>query len=155
GTRPAPTLPDQAAKGERPLHSAGVLDQDVQIVQAMDLSGPSPVRTPPEVTQQALTAELLHVPGFLFVTDYPGGPSGEAPPPGTWTQETNLAPSTIGTMMLLSDGRVMAQGGGVTKAWYQLRPDANGSYVNGTWAPLASMGLQRPYFASNTLTHGT
>ena len=57
-------------------------------------------------------------------------------------------------MMLLSNGHVMAQGGGITKAWYQLTPDIQGSYSTGTWSSLASMGLQRLYFGSNILNDG-
>jgi hypothetical protein len=70
---------------------------------------------------------------------------------GTWTQMTNLPPTGLGTMMLLSDGRVMAQGGGVTSSWFQLLPSAAGSYASGTWSSLASMGTQRLYFGSNVL----
>ena len=73
---------------------------------------------------------------------------------GTWTQMTNLPPTGLGTMMLLSDGRVMAQGGGTTNSWFQLVPNASGSYANGTWSSLASMGTQRLYFGSNVLPSG-
>lgn len=73
---------------------------------------------------------------------------------GTWSQLVNSDPAGTGTMMLLSDGRVMVQGGGVTNAWEALKPDATGSYVNGTFSPLASMHLQRLYFASNVLPTG-
>jgi hypothetical protein len=75
---------------------------------------------------------------------------------GTWTQLTNLVPSDTGTgtMMLLSDGTVMVQGGGVAKTWYQLTSDASGSYVNGTWSQLPSMGLEREFYASNVLPDG-
>jgi hypothetical protein len=75
-----------------------------------------------------------------------------------WTSFT--APEPIGTMLLLSDGTVMAQGGlgtnndGVSKVWYKLTPDSTGSYVNGTWTTLASMSTERLYFASNVLTDG-
>ena len=72
---------------------------------------------------------------------------------GTWTQVTD-APSSIGTMMLLPNGRVMAQRAGTTSNWYQLAPNSTGSYVNGTWSPLASMGLERLYFGSNVLSSG-
>ena len=72
----------------------------------------------------------------------------------TWTPLTNLAPTGAGVMMLLTDGRVMMQGGGVTKAWSQLTPSATGSYINGTWSALDSMGLERLYFASNVLPSG-
>ncbi len=71
---------------------------------------------------------------------------------GTWTQMTNLPPTGLGTMMLLSDGRVMAQGGGAS--WYQLVPNASGSYASGTWSSLASMSTQRLYFGSNILPSG-
>jgi hypothetical protein len=61
-------------------------------------------------------------------------------------------------MLLLSDGTVMVQGGGnpttVTKTWYQLSPDSSGSYVNGTWTQLPSMGLEREWYASNVLRDG-
>ncbi len=75
----------------------------------------------------------------------------------TFTPLTNLAPASsggIGTMMLLTDGTVMAQGGGVANTWYKLTPDASGSYVSGTWSSLASMSTQRLYFGSNVLPSG-
>jgi hypothetical protein len=77
-------------------------------------------------------------------------------PAGTWTKLSNLAPSPdgIGTMMLLSDGTVMGEGGGVDKTWYKLTPDSTGSYVSGTWATRASMSVQRLYFGSNVLPDG-
>lgn len=74
-------------------------------------------------------------------------------PAGTWTQLTNLAPAGIGTMMLLSDGTVMAQEGG-TEKWDKLTPNAFGSYVNGTWSSLAPMSTQRLYYGSNILPDG-
>jgi hypothetical protein len=85
---------------------------------------------------------------------------------GTWTPLTHPAPSNISTMMLLSDGTVMAQAGGTlpvpplvasggtTSDWYRLAPDSSGSYVNGTWSRLASMRLPRLYYASNMLPDG-
>src|SRR5262249_40980736 len=59
--------------------------------------------------------------------------------------------------MLLSDGTVMIQGGGgafASKNWYKLTPDASGSYINGTFSPRASMGLERLAFPSNVLPDG-
>src|SRR5262249_54463798 len=41
-----------------------------------------------------------------------------------------------------------------SKNWYQLTPDATGSYLNGTWSTLASMSTQRLYFPSNVLPSG-
>ena len=46
GMAPGANLPEQADNGERLLHSAGVLDEDVHIVEAMDLSGNFLVQTP-------------------------------------------------------------------------------------------------------------
>lgn len=80
-------------------------------------------------------------------------------PTGTWSNLANLAPDSdgIASMLLLPDGTVMAQGVGpnqVSKSWYRLTPDANGSYVNGSWSQLADMGLERLYTASNVLQDG-
>jgi hypothetical protein len=77
--------------------------------------------------------------------------------PASWTALAHAAPSSLGTMMLLSDGTVMANGGGsagCSTSWYRLTPDAYGSYVNGTWSTLAPMSLGRLYYASNVLQDG-
>jgi hypothetical protein len=71
-----------------------------------------------------------------------------------WTALTNPAPNAVGTMMLLTNGTVMAQEAGVTNTWYLLTPDSSGSYVNGTWSTLAPMGTQRLYFGSNVMQNG-
>jgi hypothetical protein len=76
---------------------------------------------------------------------------------GSWTGLTNLAPDNIGTMMLLSDGTVMAQNAGAAanqNRWYRLTPSSSGSYINGTWSTLASMSTQRLYYGSNILQDG-
>jgi len=74
--------------------------------------------------------------------------------PTGWTPLTNLPPTTgIGTMMLLSDGTVMAEGGD-NQTWYQLKPNNAGSYDNGTWSTLAAMSTARLYFGSNILPSG-
>src|SRR5262249_27630260 len=69
---------------------------------------------------------------------------------GTWSALNNLAPEAIGTMMLLTDGTVMGQGGGeglsITSHWFKLTPDGTGSYQNGTWSSLASMAFTRLYY---------
>src|SRR5262249_33220367 len=75
-------------------------------------------------------------------------------PAGTWMPLVNHAPEAIGTMMLLPDGTVMAEGNGQTNHWYKLAPDSSGSYANGTWTARASMRATRLYFASNVLTDG-
>jgi hypothetical protein len=78
---------------------------------------------------------------------------------GTWTALTNLAPGPIGTMILLSDGTVMAQNGDLNtpanrNQWYRLTPTSSGSYASGTWSNLASMSLPRLYYGSNVLPDG-
>jgi hypothetical protein len=75
---------------------------------------------------------------------------------GTWTTLTNNVPGGdgAGLMMLLSDGTVMAHGGGATNKWYKLTPDSTGNYVNGTWSPMGNMNANRLYFGSNVLPSG-
>jgi len=78
---------------------------------------------------------------------------------GTWAEMTNLPPQAIETMILLSDGQVMAQGANlsgsqVSKQWYALTPSSTGSYAAGTWSSLASMGTARLYFPSEVLPSG-
>ena len=73
---------------------------------------------------------------------------------GTWSGLAHVAPSTIGTMELLSDGTVIAQDASNSKSWYKLTPDASGSYVNGTWSSIASMNVARLYYATNVLPDG-
>jgi hypothetical protein len=72
---------------------------------------------------------------------------------GTWTPLANLAPDSVGLMLLLSDGTVMCQQYSDTN-WYRLTPDTNGSYVNGTWTTNAPMHDSRLYFASQVLRDG-
>jgi hypothetical protein len=71
---------------------------------------------------------------------------------GTWTPLVNSAPAEVNTMLLLSDGTVMAADGG--NGWYRLTPDSSGSYVNGTWSTLPPMNFTRLYFSSDVLTNG-
>jgi hypothetical protein len=79
--------------------------------------------------------------------------------PGTWAALNNLAPTQIGTMHLMTDGTVIAQGdlpgvNSITNLWYKLTPDSSGSYQNGSWSQLASMHFTRLYFGSNVLPSG-
>jgi hypothetical protein len=76
---------------------------------------------------------------------------------GSWTGLTNLAPDSIGTMMLLSDGTVMAQSAGAAanqNHWFRLTPSSSNSFSDGTWSTLASMSTQRLYYGSNILQDG-
>ena len=70
------------------------------------------------------------------------------PDASPWTALANTAPDSISTMLLLTDGTVMAQGYGGTHEgdsahWYKLTPDNTGSYVNGTWTTLTDMHHSR------------
>ena len=58
-----------------------------------------------------------------------------------------------GTMILLTDGRIMVQEEG-TAHWHALSPDAHGSYLNGTWSTLHDMSGFRRYYASAVLNNG-
>ena len=76
---------------------------------------------------------------------------------GSWRELANPAPAQIGTMLLLSDGTVMAQGGGgrqVSNSWYGLMPNTKGSYTDGVWTTLASMHTARLFYASDVLPNG-
>jgi hypothetical protein len=75
-------------------------------------------------------------------------------PHGTWTPILSPASAGTGTMILLSDGSVMVQAGGIPNAWYRYAPDSYGDYATGTWSQLASMSTPRLYFASNVLKDG-
>jgi hypothetical protein len=78
---------------------------------------------------------------------------------GKWTDLKNAFPGGEGTgpdtSLLLTNGTVITHSM-CTGTWYQLTPDSKGSYVNGTWAALASMPTgYYPYaFASQVLTDG-
>lgn len=72
---------------------------------------------------------------------------------GTWTTLTNSPPAPVATMLLLTDGSVLAQGVS-TNQWYRLAPDANGSYANGTWTTRASSVHAPLYYASGVLRDG-
>lgn len=71
-----------------------------------------------------------------------------------WTQFKNANPAGgSGTMLQLTDGTVIVEGGN-SQSWTKLTPDSTGSYANGAWSSIASMGTARLYFASNVLPDG-
>lgn len=72
---------------------------------------------------------------------------------GTWHGLTNQPTFNMGTMVLLTDGRVMVQQEG-TNHWHALTPDINGSYLNGTWSSLADEAQWRRYYASAVMKDG-
>lgn len=78
--------------------------------------------------------------------------------PGTaspWQPLVNQPSGYAGAMLLETNGSVMVQDL-QSNVWWQLTPDANGSYVDGTWSQLASMpGDYAPtWYASAVLPDG-
>ena len=73
----------------------------------------------------------------------------------TWSPLANSAPSSTGTMLLLTDGTVMIQAGD-SQNWLRLTPDSSGSYINGIWTanPINPMSTPRLNFASAVLPNG-
>ena len=71
-----------------------------------------------------------------------------------WTHFPAPAPFSVGTMLLLTDGTVLAQDSG-TVHWWRLIPDAGGSYSAGTWKNVADSNIAPLYFASAVLADGT
>src|ERR1039457_2973432 len=55
---------------------------------------------------------------------------------GSWTPLANHPGDTITECIILPDGTVLAEGSGAT--WWELAPDSNGHYVNGTWSARTS-----------------
>jgi hypothetical protein len=81
----------------------------------------------------------------------------------TWTPLTNTAPVSMGSMLLLTDGRVLVHEepncnpsttcvGNDYTAWYTLTPDSTGNYINGTWTKVASLpSTYAPLFFSSAV----
>ena len=70
-----------------------------------------------------------------------------------WQKLANQPAANASTMFLLMDGRVLMNDWESTR-WWLLTPDANGSYLNGTWSPTADSIDDRLYFASAVLANG-
>ena len=76
---------------------------------------------------------------------------------GQWIPLATPSPNgdAIGTMLLLSDGTVMAQHfGNSSGVWYRLTPTNTGSYIYGSWTTLHSMNWPRLYYSSDVLKDG-
>jgi hypothetical protein len=100
-----------------------------------------------DVSRLHLTrAGVLGLLGVCLAVSVPTTASGE----GTWIPLANTAPGGVETMLLMTDGTVLAQnGGGAT--WYRLKPDAYGHYVGGTWPTSTSMHFTRKYYSSDVM----
>ena len=72
-----------------------------------------------------------------------------------WTPLVSQPPFSAGNPLLLTDGTVIAHNT-CAPDWWRLTPDSTGSYVNGTWSPIASLpaGYGPLYFASAVLPDG-
>lgn len=72
-----------------------------------------------------------------------------------WTPLSNQPPFAASNQLLLTDGTVIAHDA-CTPNWWRLTPDNRGSYVNGTWTPIAPMASDYGplYFASAVLPDG-
>ncbi len=87
-------------------------------------------------------------------------PAASAPALGFFTPVTNIstigAGNGIGTMLLLTDGSIMADvgGDGDSTQWYRLTPDTSGNYSDGTWHNLANSNIGRLFFGSVVLQNG-
>jgi hypothetical protein len=64
--------------------------------------------------------------------------AGETPAVGGWTSLTNSPGVALQNPLLMADGTVIAMRA-CTGKWYKLTPDNTGSYINGTWAQIATM----------------
>ncbi len=85
---------------------------------------------------------LLAVPGALLAQ---------------WTPLVNQAPGNVQTLLLLSDGTVMAiQSSAASNVWYRLTPDAHGSYSSkdAQWTTRAPMVSTRRFFTSAVMADG-
>jgi hypothetical protein len=74
-------------------------------------------------------------------------------PTGNWTPLANKAPGGVDTMLLLSDGSVLASVYQST-TWFRLIPASDGHYVNGTWTSVPNSNCPHGDFASQVLIDG-
>ena len=73
---------------------------------------------------------------------------------GTWTPLANQPGFNASTLLLLTDGTVLAQNTS-SSDWYKLAPDPFGNYVKGTWTAKLASGPNAPlYYASAVLRDG-
>ncbi len=117
---------------------------------------PTHVRSFLRVTSRARLTVWL---GLLFVILelFVPRPSVAA---GSWIPLAHTAPDSVGLMILLSDGTVMAANnpssavGDIGNNWYRLTPDASGHYVNGAWSNSTPMNYTRLFYSAQLLQDG-
>ena len=76
----------------------------------------------------------------------------------TWAPLTHQPGVNVGAMLQLRDGRILVheEQTGNSRAWHILTPDAQGSYINGTWSSggLLPSGYSPWFFGSQVLLDG-
>src|SRR5689334_6563682 len=73
----------------------------------------------------------------------------------SWTPLKNKTPlSLTWPTLMLTDGTVIVLSSSDYQTWMRLTPDAQGSYVNGTWSLTSKMIGSRLDFASQVLPSG-
>jgi hypothetical protein len=77
------------------------------------------------------------------------------PPTTPWTSLAHPNGQILSNPVLLTDGRILAHAS-CTSNWYALTPDNTGSYINGTWAQVASLPSDYTprFFGSGVLPDG-
>ncbi len=81
--------------------------------------------------------------------------AGVASAQGTWTRLPSQPPWAPSTLWLMTDGTILAQRDYPNGNNYaKLTPDANGSYLSGSWTTVASSTYTRLYFASGVFPDG-
>src|SRR5260370_32631588 len=77
---------------------------------------------------------------------------------GMWTPLNNQPTFFASTMVLLTDGTILCHDAGSgavgTPNWYKFTPDAMGSYINGSWSPVAAGPNSPQFYASAVLRDG-
>jgi hypothetical protein len=91
--------------------------------------------------------------GFAFVSFLAVGVARTSAQ--AWTPLDAQPPFAAGNPLLLTDGTVIAHDT-CSPNWWRLTPDSSGSYVHGSWSPIASMPSNYGplYFASAVLPDG-
>jgi hypothetical protein len=104
----------------------------------------SPLPSPPSVPGQAPQT----VPSEQ-------APAPQAGPASPWQLLTNPLGRNASNPLLLTDGTAIVHIS-ETPDWWRLTPDINGSFVSGTWSPIASLpaGYAPRFFASAVLPDG-
>ncbi|HTX07969.1 MAG TPA: hypothetical protein VME22_05120 [Solirubrobacteraceae bacterium] len=137
---------------------------------ALLIIGGAPVASAHRATKAQIAARPAATEFHPILTPYlhpaTSGVKPEVATAGTsspWTTLVNPPPfGTPGTMLLESNGTVLVHDEpdslttSGTPQWWKLTPDASGSYIDGTWSPIASMPANYGplYFASAILPDG-